>query len=358
MKIMIKSALFLAAALIALPAASASADTTPGWYTGLGAGMSFQENTGSDTANVPEFKFAKPGYNVLGDVGYEWDNGIHLEGEAFHDRSVVKNGDGALSNTDLFANAIYDLNLGSIITPYAGAGIGVDFSDADNIGPIPIGSTGVRTHVDGSDTKFAWQAIAGLAAQLDSNWALTADYRYIVSVDPKYTEDSGPFPNSPHARLHFGDASQNIVFGVKYSFDTPAPVPVKATTPPSVRATSMAKPVVAPVPQTFEVFFDFNKSDLTPEAKRIIASAAEEYKGGKFVRIVVTGHTDTMGTAKYNKGLSEHRAAAVKAEFASLGVDANVVVAKGVGKTGLLVPTNDQVREAQNRRAEIVLDKK
>ncbi len=103
------------------------------------------------------------------------------------------------------------------------------------------------------------------------------------------------------------------------------------------------------------VFFDFNKSDLTPEAKRIIASAAADYKRGGYVRIVVTGHTDTVGGDAYNMKLSDRRAASVKAEFARLGVEA--VEATGVGKNGLMVPTADQVREAQNRRAEIVFDK-
>lgn len=118
-----------------------------------------------------------------------------------------------------------------------------------------------------------------------------------------------------------------------------------------------AQPAVPPVPQSYMVFFDFDKSVLTPEAKRIIAAAAEDFKKGGYVRIVVTGHTDTVGTVKYNQKLSERRAAAVKKEFAQLGVPAAEVQAVGVGKSGLLVPTADGVREAQNRRAEIVFNK-
>ena len=75
------------------------------------------------------------------------------------------------------------------------------------------------------------------------------------------------------------------------------------------------------------------------------------------MRIVVTGHTDTVGSVLYNQKLSDRRAAAVKAELQSLGVDSNVIVATGVGKNGLLVPTANGVREAQNRRAEIVFDR-
>jgi hypothetical protein len=47
MKTMTKSALFAAAAFIALPIATASADTTPGWYVDGGFGMNFQQSTGT-----------------------------------------------------------------------------------------------------------------------------------------------------------------------------------------------------------------------------------------------------------------------------------------------------------------------
>lgn len=346
MKNMTKSAILFAAAFMALPAAaSASANTTPGWYAGLGAGVNFQRDTGDNTRNVPSFSFKRPGFDVLGDVGYAFGNGFRAEFEPFHSYSVVKHSDGYLANTDFFANALYDFDLGMMIMPYVGAGIGVDFSSANNIGPVG------GAHYDDAATKMSYQGIAGFAVPIDHQWTVTADYRYIASLDPKYKNTAGNY-------ARFDDASHNILLGVRYSFNVPAPVAERTTQAPQMMPKMVQKPVVAPVAHTYQVFFDFDKAELTPEAKRIIASAAAEYKKGGFVRIAVTGHTDTMGTTKYNQGLSDHRAAAVKAEFARLGVDANVVAAKGVGKNGLLVPTNDQVREAQNRRAEIVLDKK
>ncbi len=73
------------------------------------------------------------------------------------------------------------------------------------------------------------------------------------------------------------------------------------------------------------------------------------------MQITVTGHTDTVGSAKYNQALSERRAAAVKAGLVADGRRGRRDHTIGVGKTGLLVPTADGVREPQNRRAEIVL---
>jgi len=130
--------------------------------------------------------------------------------------------------------------------------------------------------------------------------------------------------------------------------ETPA-APPPAETPPA--------PPPAPVPEakrSFQVFFDFNKSDITAAAAKVIKAAADTAKSGQLVHIAVTGHTDTVGSAAYNQGLSERRAAAVKKQLVADGLSAGEIITLGVGKAGLLVPTADGVREAQNRRAEIV----
>ena len=93
----------------------------------------------------------------------------------------------------------------------------------------------------------------------------------------------------------------------------------------------------------------------TEDAASIIRQAAATVSAGHMVKIDVTGHTDTVGSVKYNQKLSERRAAAVKAEMIKDGVSADAISTVGVGKSGLLVPTPDGVREPQNRRAEIEL---
>ncbi len=62
-----------------------------------------------------------------------------------------------------------------------------------------------------------------------------------------------------------------------------------------------------------------------------------------------------MGSAAYNLALSDRRAASVKTQLIADGIDRGEIATIGAGKTGLLVPTADGVREPQNRRAEIVL---
>ena len=105
----------------------------------------------------------------------------------------------------------------------------------------------------------------------------------------------------------------------------------------------------------FIVFFDFNKSNLTAEAMQVVQQAVTTAKAGRNVRIVVTGHTDTVGSRAYNQGLSERRAQTVKDEMVREGLSANDISTVGRNFSEPLVPTGPGVREPQNRRAVIDL---
>ena len=112
---------------------------------------------------------------------------------------------------------------------------------------------------------------------------------------------------------------------------------------------------MAPAANSYLVFFDFNKYNLTMDAKKIVDNAAGAAKGNSAVtKIDVTGHTDTVGSDAYNLKLSRRRADSVKAELVKQGVPANEIVEYAKGKRDPLVPTGDGVREPQNRRVEIV----
>jgi OmpA-OmpF porin, OOP family len=115
-----------------------------------------------------------------------------------------------------------------------------------------------------------------------------------------------------------------------------------------------ASPPPPPV-RNFLVFFDFNKSTLTPRALDIVKEAANVAKAGQNARLTCTGHTDTAGPANYNMALSLRRANTVKNALVKEGVPAASIAVVGRGETALLVPTKDGVREPQNRRVEIVI---
>jgi outer membrane protein OmpA-like peptidoglycan-associated protein len=340
----------LVALTVALLASSAAhADTTPGWYAAAGVGDAIPEDPAIHAGTTHNGKDVDAGLDLLGSAGYALDMGLRFEGEYFHNQTNAKTIDGVaasghISNNAAFLNAFYDFKTGKVLSPYIGAGIGPDFVGVRNVG-VP------GSYLNGDTVVAAYQAIAGASAQLDKNWAITADYRYVSSFDPKVGYTGG-------SQGRITNASHNIVLGVRYSFGAEEPAaPLAKVEPPKVAPYVPAKAAVAPVAQSFMVFFDFDKSVLTPEAKKIIAAAAQKFQKDGYAAIDVTGHTDTVGTKAYNLKLSERRALAVKAELEKLGVKTANIKETGVGKNGLLVPTTDGVREAQNRRAEIVLEK-
>ena len=130
------------------------------------------------------------------------------------------------------------------------------------------------------------------------------------------------------------------------------------TPPPAVPGIPAPAPVAAPAPapaQTYLVFFDWDKANLTPRAVEIISNAAAASHSEAVTTINVSGYTDTSGSPVYNQGLSIRRAKAVAAQLISDGVPASEIEIHGFGATHLLVPTGPGVREPQNRRVEIVL---
>lgn len=135
--------------------------------------------------------------------------------------------------------------------------------------------------------------------------------------------------------------------------DTPV-VQSKGDTPVIHAGSTLGcSPAVAVKPQAeYLVFFDWNKSNVTPAANKTIGDAVAAW--GKDARIHVIGHTDTSGSPAYNQRLSERRAAEVKKALVSKGVAAANVTTEGKGESTLLVKTKDGVREPSNRRAQVL----
>jgi OmpA family len=116
-----------------------------------------------------------------------------------------------------------------------------------------------------------------------------------------------------------------------------------------------ATPGAETEPAEFVVFFPTDQATLSPDAVRVVDEAAAEYQQTGIAQVVVTGHTDTVGSAAYNLALSERRAAMVADELIRRGVPATDIVTVGRGEEDLLVPTGDGVNEPRNRRVEILV---
>lgn len=84
-----------------------------------------------------------------------------------------------------------------------------------------------------------------------------------------------------------------------------------------------------------KVLFDFNKANLRSAAKNELDPVVAKIKqhGTNLQGVVVEGHTDYLGSDKYNQKLSESRANTVKSYFVANGVPADKVTAVGKGET-------------------------
>ena len=128
----------------------------------------------------------------------------------------------------------------------------------------------------------------------------------------------------------------------------PAAAPVAPVAPVAPPA-----PTVQKITLASKALFDFDKAILKPEGQAVldreIVSRIKEVQ--KLELVLVTGHTDRLGSQQYNQKLSERRAAAVAAYLAAKGVAKDKIETLGMGKTQ---PVPGVVCEQKNRKALIV----
>jgi outer membrane protein OmpA-like peptidoglycan-associated protein len=124
--------------------------------------------------------------------------------------------------------------------------------------------------------------------------------------------------------------------------------------PQRVAAVEPAAPPPAPLPESGQVYFEFDKYDLTPEARAALDDMIFDIRDRELGGIVAAGHADTAGPPDYNMDLSEKRANTVATELVQAGIPAQIITTEAFGETDLAVPTPDNTPEQANRR--VVVD--
>ncbi len=266
---------------------------------------------------------------------------------------------------------------------------------------------------DNADTGVAWQLLAGLGYKISDNLTWDTQYRYLNVGDLDYVGlgQNLSLPIAPNSTLGGGSdlatvasgaGSHTVMTGLRYRFGakaTPPPLPP----PPPVQeyvkckdgsqALTMAdcpvvrvqtytcwnkslvtdtkmcppRPVAPPPPPpipysvcdagatNFVVYFPWDKSALTDQARAVILDATNIANQCSISDIVIEGHADSSGPASYNVGLSHRRADNVEGELRRNGLTTSNVTKTARGETALAVGTGDGVREPLNRRTEVVI---
>jgi outer membrane protein OmpA-like peptidoglycan-associated protein len=254
------------------------------------------------------------------------------------------------------------------------------FSSQNNYGtPIPISN-----FADSTQQSFNLKALY----TLNKNWSFTAGYAYekysrndIATNGYQYTipypavtnNTSQAYGNGINA---FTNGNQNIFYlTATYKFAAP-PLPAAKVAeaappppPPVVRPTPPPPPLPPPTPALqvqkitldSNVLFDFDKAVLKPEGK----SAIDGQVVGKLAQVqklevvLVTGHTDRLGSDAYNQKLSEARANAVRDYLVSKGVDRTKIETIGMGEKQPVVQCDQKELKAlinclqPNRRVDV-----
>ncbi len=103
------------------------------------------------------------------------------------------------------------------------------------------------------------------------------------------------------------------------------------------------------------VFFDFDRSDLRPDAIDQLNRQADFLNANGGIAVAIEGHADERGTREYNLALGDRRASSAKQYLESMGVSGGRMETISYGKERPAVLGSNEDAWAQNRRAVTVI---
>jgi outer membrane protein OmpA-like peptidoglycan-associated protein len=312
-----------------------------GWYVSAEGGANWIDNAdvSFNTGFEIEAEF-ESGWALFAEVGYRWENNWRLELEAGwreNDVDCVNFGGGCIpgnfgevSQFSQMINLMHDIDISEKTAISIGLGFGGNFVDVD-----------VPGLWDDDDFVLAGQALLQLSHQLTDRLDFVMTYRYMTSEDPE-------FRIFPPTSVEFDNENHTVSIGLRFDLQADA-APAMAQP-----VTTMAPPPPPPnEPKQFIVYFGFNKTHLDAKAIEVVREAAATAQRVGYASILVTGHTDTVGSSAYNQRLSLRRARTVSKALVAEGIPAKGITSVGKGETELLVQTGDREIEPRNRRATI-----
>ncbi|MDG2242658.1 MAG: OmpA family protein [Rhodospirillaceae bacterium] len=123
------------------------------------------------------------------------------------------------------------------------------------------------------------------------------------------------------------------------------PAPAAQTTPAS------------PMPDQFQIYFDFDSAGLNSAAQAVVAQISEVHDKYNPATMLVIGHTDSAGSREYNMILSQSRAVTVYNALAEEGIDQSEMQVEAYGEERPRTSRPDGTREQDNRRVDVIFKK-
>ena len=107
-------------------------------------------------------------------------------------------------------------------------------------------------------------------------------------------------------------------------------------------------------PMMRSIYYAYDKSDVTPESRKVIEANADYLRANPKVKVVVEGNADERGSAEYNVALGQRRADGVSKIMTLLGINSDRIETVSFGKEKPKVVGHDEQAWSQNRRSDIV----
>ena len=126
--------------------------------------------------------------------------------------------------------------------------------------------------------------------------------------------------------------------------------------PSSLKALQEGKPAITPASSPLkDAFFDFDRYDLSADARAVLRANADWLKSNASVRVEIEGHCDERGTSDYNLALGAKRAQAAREYLASLGIAPDRLTTTSYGEEIPVCQESSEGCWRQNRRARFVI---
>lgn len=324
MIILLRLAIFLSIFSVTFMPASARADSWRGGYTGVDIGV-------MQPVQDPFPDYVTTGGTVAPYVGYMFNDflgiqaQVHFLGAGTDNPVAGQNGDatwwGSLAGGPVFAVPLgQHFQLTSTFQPT----FSTSFADEAL-----------------TDTSWGFSTGVGFNARLTQHFGLGVYGRY----------------NRLYQRVHGKGDPEYVTAGLSLTYYFPDAEPGRLLPPPIAEAAPA--PAVPPPPVVKRkvvpraVYFDFDKSNIRPDAEVTLNEAIRIIKDLGQQVVVCEGHTDSRGTDEYNQALSIRRAKSVREYLVAGGIPASSITIEGFGESRPVATNETDDGRQQNRRVEL-----